>query len=107
MSLVTTVLFATSSYEAAGRFEELVGDGYTRYERPYEIKPTEQDGPKYGPGEVYYHGFNHIDQELLDALRSEPWPPDTVLWIYEEICNGPEVWVGGIRVCDAPSGRGF
>lgn len=96
MSYVTTVLLATQwSGPAARRFEQIVREKYDRYDTPYEVTPTEQDGPKYGPGEVYYYGFNYAGPDLLDALRTEPWPDDTVLWIYGEDHDGPEIYVGG------------
>lgn len=100
MSYVTTVLFATSWPHVAERFEAIVSAGYTRYGTPYEIKPTEQDGPKCGPGTVYYHGFNYIDWDLLESLRNEPWPLDTILWIYGEDAE-PGIQVGQQVVLEA------
>lgn len=107
MSVVTTVVFVTESYDAAKRFEAIIREGYTRYDAPYEVKPTEQDGPKYGPGEVYYYGFNYLDQQVLDALHAEPWPPGTVVWIYDEFKEGPEIRVGTQEVYDAGYERGW
>lgn len=98
MSYVTTVVFATDDDWAAARYEQIIREHYNRYEQPYQISPTEQDGPKYGPGEVYYHGFNFLNQEVLDLLRAEPWPDSTILWINCEGETGPEVRVGPVCV---------
>lgn len=96
MSVVTTVVFATDHYKDAERFEELVAQLYTRYSHlgPYKVHRAEQDGPKYGPGDVYFYGFNYMDSELKNALTSEPWHPGTILWMLDED-DDPIIYTGG------------
>lgn len=99
MSVVTTVVFVTNSWDDKERYLQLVADLYTRYGNvdglnPYELHAAESDGPKCAAGYVYYTGFNHMDVTLSEALQDEKWAdPTTVLWMQHEEFSA-DVFVG-------------
>lgn len=95
MSVVTDVVFVTSKYVKSGaaikRFQELYATLYTRYGLGQEIDPVEDNGTKSSGIAVFHLGINYMDYELLEALRNEPWPKGTVLYVGEEDSDGPEI----------------
>ena len=99
MSVVTDVVFVASYREDADRFAAIASEHYWNGE--HTPTPQEDDGPKVSGAIVFNFGFNYASDELIAALRAEQWKDHTVLWIYYESNDGPEIYVDGKLVCDA------
>jgi hypothetical protein len=84
MSHVTDVVFITPKYlsKARERFEELYRKHYTRYGAGLQCPPPMEDnGTKVTGVVVFFMGVNYADWEWMEAIRNEPWPKGTVLYM--------------------------
>lgn len=95
MGYVTDIVFITPSFsykhKATERFQELFRLYYTRYKDPYIPSPVEDNGTKASMIVVFHLGVNYADFELLEALRNEPWPAGSVLYIDGENDDSPVI----------------
>lgn len=92
MSVVTEIVFVTTSRSANERFVAIVEE-LEELHNKYGTLPCQ--GPNENGLYVFSLGVDYARPELLAALRNEPWAFHTMLWIGEEVCDGPEVWVNG------------
>jgi hypothetical protein len=100
VSVVTDVVFVCSDQVIAERYQEIVHTLYTRME-DYTPYPVTDNGPAISGVIVFHNGYNYADSALLHALRTEPWPPETMLWIEGENDMTPEIRVGTLFVREA------
>jgi hypothetical protein len=84
MSCVTDIVFVSCGMGVKDRFQNIFIDKYDRYKDPWIPQPAEDGGNKVSGALVFHLGVNYANVELLEALRNEPWPPGTVLWINPE-----------------------
>lgn len=84
MSHVTDVIFITPKHLGNGqeRFEVLFKEHYTRYGPGTECPPPIEENFGRVSGTVVFHmAVNYADWEWLEAIRNEPWPKGTVLYM--------------------------
>ena len=98
MSYVTGVTFITDHSDDVDRFAHLVATLYTRYGVGYEVRAVESGGSKYPTQDVFHLGLNYADQELIDALRAEPWKGLTVLYLTFDGFGGADIYVAGVQI---------
>lgn len=68
--------------------------------------PVQDNGTKNSGATVFHLGVNHMATGFVEALRAEPWPPGTVLYLQHEDDDEPAVTVWtrqGVQECGEAS----
>lgn len=89
MSVATDIVFVTDGHSVAGRFATIAR------QHGIEAERAEACGPN-ASGTAVFHLCVDYAAGFIVALRAEPWPDATVLWINEEVMASPEVRINRV-----------
>lgn len=94
MSLITDVVFVTPDRAAGARFSEIFESlKHGRRDTWESAVPVECNGTKISGTTVFHMGVNYLNLDFAALVEAEKFPAGTVLYVYHEEADEPEVTV--------------